>query len=134
MVILAFNVSVSAFWLQFFFSFNSSFSFIKALISILKNATNNELIKVVFVWIKIVQWFAFILLFQPSVREYQNSPVQQRPPKKTQPTRTQLLMEQIKASIAAEKNKPKKEIKSRLGPLLASPVVRKSAESRPSGI
>uniref|UniRef100_A0A158R591 TPX2_importin domain-containing protein n=1 Tax=Syphacia muris TaxID=451379 RepID=A0A158R591_9BILA len=71
---------------------------------------------------------------KPSVREYQNSPVQQRPPKKTQPTRTQLLMEQIKASIAAEKNKPKKEIKSRLGPLLASPVVRKSAESRPSGI
>uniref|UniRef100_A0A0N5ANY0 Uncharacterized protein n=1 Tax=Syphacia muris TaxID=451379 RepID=A0A0N5ANY0_9BILA len=48
---------------------------------------------------------------KPSVREYQNSPIQQRLPRKAQLTRTQLLMVQIKASIVAEKNKPKKGIK-----------------------
>ncbi|VDK46642.1 unnamed protein product [Anisakis simplex] len=53
----------------------------------------------------------------PSIRELQNAPTPK--PKPKPPSKSQLLMEQIKASIAADKRKPKKEIKSKLSEILA---------------
>uniref|UniRef100_A0A0M3IS64 WH2 domain-containing protein n=1 Tax=Ascaris lumbricoides TaxID=6252 RepID=A0A0M3IS64_ASCLU len=54
----------------------------------------------------------------PSIRELQNAPTPK--PKPKPPSKSQLMMEQIKASIAADKNRPKKEIKSKLSELLAA--------------
>ncbi|VDM38262.1 unnamed protein product [Toxocara canis] len=55
----------------------------------------------------------------PSIRELQNAPAPK--PKPKPPSKSQLMMEQIKASIEADKHRPKKEIKSRLSELLAAP-------------
>uniref|UniRef100_A0A915C866 CAP-Gly domain-containing protein n=1 Tax=Parascaris univalens TaxID=6257 RepID=A0A915C866_PARUN len=54
----------------------------------------------------------------PSIRELQNAPTPK--PKPKPPSKSQLMMEQIKASIAADKSRPKKEIKSKLSELLAA--------------
>uniref|UniRef100_A0A915PIW3 Uncharacterized protein n=1 Tax=Setaria digitata TaxID=48799 RepID=A0A915PIW3_9BILA len=56
-----------------------------------------------------------------SVRELQNAPVPVRPPKPKPPSKSQLMMEQLKASIEADKLKPKKNIKSKLHDMLALP-------------
>ncbi|KAL4002026.1 CAP-Gly domain family protein [Acanthocheilonema viteae] len=59
-----------------------------------------------------------------SIRELQNAPVPVRPPKPKPPSKSQLLMEKLKASIEADKLKPKKDIKSKLHDLVSAPVRR----------
>ncbi|CAG9539734.1 unnamed protein product [Cercopithifilaria johnstoni] len=54
-----------------------------------------------------------------SIRELQNAPVPVRPPKSKPPSKSQLLMEKLKASIEADKLKPKKDVKSKLHNILA---------------
>ncbi|VDK89281.1 unnamed protein product, partial [Litomosoides sigmodontis] len=53
-----------------------------------------------------------------SIRELQNAPIPVRPPKPKPPSKSQLLMEKLKASIEADKLKPKKDVKSKLHELL----------------
>ncbi|MFH4979560.1 hypothetical protein AB6A40_006269 [Gnathostoma spinigerum] len=57
-----------------------------------------------------------------SIREIQNAPLPKRTLKPKPPSKSQIMMERLKASIAADKQKPKKEIKSRLGELLSAPT------------
>ncbi|EJD76144.1 hypothetical protein LOAG_16846 [Loa loa] len=57
-----------------------------------------------------------------SVRELQNAPVPVRPPKPKPPSKSQLLMEKLKASIEADKLKPKRDVKSKLRDLLTVPA------------
>uniref|UniRef100_A0A0R3RJC1 CAP-Gly domain-containing protein n=1 Tax=Elaeophora elaphi TaxID=1147741 RepID=A0A0R3RJC1_9BILA len=55
-----------------------------------------------------------------SIRELQNAPVPVRPPKPKPPSKSQLLMEKLKASIEADKHKPKKDVKSKLHEILSA--------------
>ncbi|VDK65425.1 unnamed protein product [Onchocerca ochengi] len=69
----------------------------------------------------------------PSIRELQNAPVPVRPPKPKPPSKSQLMMEKLKASIQADKLKPKRDIKSKLHEMLAvsAPIRRMEPESIP---
>ncbi|EJW72083.1 hypothetical protein WUBG_17010, partial [Wuchereria bancrofti] len=66
-----------------------------------------------------------------SIRELQNAPVPIRPPKIKPPSKSQLLMEKLKASIEADKLKPKKDVKSKLHNLLivSTPVRRMQSQT-----
>ncbi|VDN02497.1 unnamed protein product [Thelazia callipaeda] len=57
----------------------------------------------------------------PSIREIQNAPIPTRPAKLKPPSKSQLMMEQLKASIEADKLKPKKDVKSKLHEILSAP-------------
>lgn len=70
---------------------------------------------------------------KPSIRELQNAPIPSRSPKLKPPSKSQMMMEQLKASIEADKHKPKKDIKSKLSEIINVSLPKRNGSNENEG-